>query len=172
MFSCCGFESSQEWLETTNSTINVDSNLPESCETHVNIACKDMLNDWIDNKKVILICIGIGVLTFEFILIGLSIFLIKVINRDHRNIKEMALKKRFGLLDEYGIARAAPGRPSFVPNGQNGPNAGVGPNRPSFAPHGLNFSPNRPNLISPIPRANLSQSVPVGNMNLPGLKRK
>ena len=119
VFSCCGFESSQEWLETTNSTISVDSVLPESCGANVNIACKDMLNDWIDNKKVILICIGIGFLTFEFILIGLSIFLIKVINRDHRNIKEMALKKRFGLLDEYGIARPAPGRPSFVPTGSN-----------------------------------------------------
>ena len=134
----------------------------------MNIACKDMLNDWIDNKKVILICIGIGILTFEFILIGLSIFLIKVINRDHRNIKEMALKKRFGLLDEYGIARPAPGRPNFVPNGSNGPN---GSNRLNFAKNGLNFSPNRANL-TPIPRANLSQSVPVGNMNLPGLKRK
>ena len=101
---CCGFHGPEDFSFTGNvvnpntgevnlsiNELNSDKQRKDTCRAQ--IGCKDKLIDFLNETKFIVFGIGIGVLVFQFILIGLVIVIIKHINRNKR-VKESIIRQR------------------------------------------------------------------------------
>ena len=98
--NCCGFDSPDDYktvltnlVDESPSTPDSDTinNRPGSCGG--NVGCKEPLKEWFNSKKFILGGVGVGILVLQFTLLGVSIFLIKKINREVR-VKRAFLRNR------------------------------------------------------------------------------